>query len=65
MTDLKVMKWPGKFRPASPLSAGIRGGDILWLAGQVPTDLCYDSGLPFDIEPERSPMCLALFRSQL
>ena len=38
MTDLKVMKWPGKFRPASPLSAGIRGGDILWLAGQVPTD---------------------------
>jgi enamine deaminase RidA (YjgF/YER057c/UK114 family) len=38
VTDLKVMKWPGKFRPASPLSAGIRGGDILWLAGQVPTD---------------------------
>ena len=38
MTDLKVMSWPGKFRPASPLSAGIRGGDILWLAGQVPTD---------------------------
>ena len=38
MTDLKVMQWPGKFRPASPLSAGIRGGDILWLAGQVPTD---------------------------
>jgi 2-iminobutanoate/2-iminopropanoate deaminase len=38
MTDLKVMKWPGTFRPASPLSAGIRGGDILWLAGQVPTD---------------------------
>jgi 2-iminobutanoate/2-iminopropanoate deaminase len=33
-----VMSWPGKFRPASPLSAGIRGGDILWLAGQVPTD---------------------------
>jgi 2-iminobutanoate/2-iminopropanoate deaminase len=38
MTDLKVMSWPGKYRPASPLSAGIRGGDILWLAGQVPTD---------------------------
>jgi 2-iminobutanoate/2-iminopropanoate deaminase len=38
MTDLKVMKWPGKHRPASPLSAGIRGGDILWLAGQVPSD---------------------------
>jgi 2-iminobutanoate/2-iminopropanoate deaminase len=38
MTDLTVMQWPGKFRPASPLSAGIRGGDILWLAGQVPTD---------------------------
>jgi 2-iminobutanoate/2-iminopropanoate deaminase len=38
MTDLKVMKWPGAFRPASPLSAGIRGGDILWLSGQVPTD---------------------------
>jgi 2-iminobutanoate/2-iminopropanoate deaminase len=38
MTDLKGMKWPGTFRPASPLSAGIRGGDILWLAGQVPSD---------------------------
>jgi 2-iminobutanoate/2-iminopropanoate deaminase len=38
MTDLTVMKWPGKFRPASPLSAGIRGGDVLWLSGQVPTD---------------------------
>jgi 2-iminobutanoate/2-iminopropanoate deaminase len=38
MTDLKVMSWPGKFRPASPLSAGIRSGDILWLSGQVPTD---------------------------
>ena len=38
MTDLQVMKWPGKFRPASPLSAGIRGGDVLWLSGQVPTD---------------------------
>ena len=38
MTDLKVMSWPGKFRPASPLSAGIRSGDILWLAGQVPAD---------------------------
>ena len=52
MTDLKVMQWPGKFRPASPLSAGIRGGDILWLAGQVPTDL--DSGEPMSggIEPQ-------------
>jgi 2-iminobutanoate/2-iminopropanoate deaminase len=38
MTDLKVMSWPGKFRPASPLSAGIRGGDTLWLSGQVPID---------------------------
>jgi 2-iminobutanoate/2-iminopropanoate deaminase len=38
MTNLTVIKWPGQFRPASPLSAGIRGGDILWLSGQVPTD---------------------------
>ena len=38
MTDLQVMNWPGKYRPASPLSAGIRGGDVLWLSGQVPTD---------------------------
>jgi 2-iminobutanoate/2-iminopropanoate deaminase len=38
MADLRVMKWPGKFRPASPLSAGIAGGDVLWLSGQVPTD---------------------------
>jgi 2-iminobutanoate/2-iminopropanoate deaminase len=38
MTDLKVMNWPGKFRPASPLSAGIRGGEVLWLSGQVPTN---------------------------
>ena len=44
MTDLKVMKWAGKFRPAWPLSAGIRGGDILWLARQVPIDP--DTGEP-------------------
>jgi len=50
MTYLKVMQWPGKFRPASPLSAGIRGGDIL--SGQVPTDP--DSGEPVSggIEPQ-------------
>lgn len=52
MTDRKVMKWPGEFRPASPLSAGIRGGNILWLAGQVPTDP--DTGGPVSggIEPQ-------------
>lgn len=38
MTDLKLMSWPGKYRPASPLSAGIKAGDVLWLSGQVPTD---------------------------
>jgi 2-iminobutanoate/2-iminopropanoate deaminase len=52
MTDLKVMKWPGKFRPASPLSAGIRGGDILWLAGQVPTDTDTGEAVSGGIEPQ-------------
>ena len=52
MTDLKVMKWPGKFRPASPLSAGIRGGDILWLAGQVPTDPDSGEAVSGGIEPQ-------------
>jgi 2-iminobutanoate/2-iminopropanoate deaminase len=52
MPDLKVVKWPGKFRPSSPLSAGIKGGDVLWLAGQVPSDPVTGEVVAGGIEPQ-------------
>ena len=46
MTELKVIKQPGKYQPTAPqpLSGGIRSGDILWLSGQTSRDP--DTGQP-------------------
>ncbi len=39
MSDLKVLQPAGTWRHDLPLSAGIRAGDTIWLAGKVPVNL--------------------------
>ena len=38
MTDRKIMKWPGTYRPNAPLTAGWKVGNLLFISGQIPRE---------------------------